>query len=125
MLITFTGLKTGRRYTTPVRYLRSGGEIHCFTSFENKWWRNLREGAEVSLRISGVEVMCNAKAIADNPSVVATALANFLTAFPQDSPYYRIRLDRSKHPLPGELERAAADTVMVVANPLRQREHAA
>jgi deazaflavin-dependent oxidoreductase (nitroreductase family) len=118
MLITFTGRKTGRKYTTPVRYFKKGSTIHCFTSAENKWWRNLRGGAEVSLRLRGREVPFRATAIAGDPGEIATALEEFLSHFPQDAPYYGISMDRDNTPGPGELERAASETVMVVAHPL-------
>ena len=35
MLITFTGRKSGRRLTTPVRYVRVGDTVRCFTAPEN------------------------------------------------------------------------------------------
>ena len=36
MLITFTGRKTRRFYTTPVRYLQRDGAVWAFTSVQNK-----------------------------------------------------------------------------------------
>jgi hypothetical protein len=53
MLITFTGRKSGRRFTTPVRYIKTGETVRCFTAAENQWWRNLRTGARVELLIKG------------------------------------------------------------------------
>ena len=37
MLITFSGSRSGRRFTTPVRYVRVGDAVRCFTSAENMW----------------------------------------------------------------------------------------
>jgi len=51
MLITWTGRKSGKQFTTPVRYLREGKTICCFTLKENVWWRNLRDGEIVTLRL--------------------------------------------------------------------------
>ena len=53
MLITFTGRNSGRQFTTPVRYFRDGETVRSFTSAESQWWRNLRGGADVVLRIEG------------------------------------------------------------------------
>jgi hypothetical protein len=39
MLLTFTGRKSGRRYTIPVRYLREGETLLTLT--DSPWWRNL------------------------------------------------------------------------------------
>src|SRR5450432_3938186 len=74
MLITFTGRKSGRRFTTPVRYVRVADTVRCFTSPENLWWRNLRGGAAVSLRIQGKEQPYWAT-IQGDPAAVRAALA--------------------------------------------------
>ncbi len=31
LALTFTGRRSGRRFTTPVSYLRQGQVVHCFT----------------------------------------------------------------------------------------------
>ena len=49
LLITVTGRKTGKQYTTPVEYFREDGDLWVMTSRNRTWWRNLRDGAEVSL----------------------------------------------------------------------------
>jgi len=117
MLVTFTGRKSGRVFTTPVRYLRREETLQCFTSSANKWWRNVRGGADVSLRVRGKDMPCRANAIVDEPAAIRAALAEFLSHFPSDAPYYGIRLDSNKTALPGDLERAATETVMVEAHP--------
>jgi deazaflavin-dependent oxidoreductase (nitroreductase family) len=49
MLITVTGRKTGRKYTTPVGYYREDGTLWVLTSRDRTWWRNLQGGAQVAL----------------------------------------------------------------------------
>lgn len=49
MLITVTGCKTGKKYTTPVGYYREGGDLWVITSRDRTWWKNLRGGADVEL----------------------------------------------------------------------------
>lgn len=44
MLITITGRKTGKTYTTPVGYYVEGETLWVITSRERKWWRNLQGG---------------------------------------------------------------------------------
>lgn len=56
MLITFTGRKTGRTYTTPVEYRRAGNTITFMTWKSRNWWRNLESGAPVTLRIQGQDM---------------------------------------------------------------------
>ena len=115
MLVTFTGRKSGRTYTTPVRYLQLGDRIRCFTAETNTWWRNLRGGARVVLRIRGENVPCHAEAVSGDVLMIQPALREFLTHFPQDAAYYDVRLDGDKVPRPDDLAVAAAQTVMVEA----------
>jgi hypothetical protein len=119
MLITFTGRKSGRRFTTPVRYLRLNGLVRCFTSAENQWWRNLRGGAPVSLRIEGKEAPYQALAIHDDPARIREALSHYLALFPGDAAYHDIRLNRDKTPVAEDLDRASHDAVVVEAQPVK------
>jgi hypothetical protein len=53
MLITFTGRKSGKQFTTPVTMLPDGKGVKFFTS--NPWYKNLVGGAPVTLLIAGRE----------------------------------------------------------------------
>lgn len=53
MLITFTGRKSGKTYTTPVQYKRRGDTIYVISNRQYIWWKNLQGGAEVTMRIQG------------------------------------------------------------------------
>ena len=55
MLVTVTGHRSGRRYTTPVQYERSDGELYAVSRRSRSWWRNLRGGAPVVVRVRGGE----------------------------------------------------------------------
>ena len=118
MLISFTGRKSGRRYTTPVRYIRIGTTVRCFTSPENQWWRNLRGGADVTLRIEGVDMAYRAVAIVDDPVIIKAALRDYLELFPQDAAYHDIRLRKDKSLVAKDLERASHEAVVVEATPI-------
>jgi deazaflavin-dependent oxidoreductase (nitroreductase family) len=118
LLITFTGRRTGRHYTTPVRYVRSGESIRCFSSPETLWWRNLRGGAQVRLRIAGMERDYSASAIQGDPVRILAALREYLALFPQDAAYHSIARNRDGSLSPADLERAAHEAVVVEARPL-------
>ncbi len=49
MLISVTGCKTGKSYTTPVNYYEEGGYLWVITSLDRSWWRNVQSGADVKL----------------------------------------------------------------------------
>lgn len=75
MLITFTGRKSGREYTTPVGYHEYGDGIVVFT--HNDWWKNLKGGVEVTLRIAGERRVGLASPIQD-PDRVADYILAFI-----------------------------------------------
>jgi hypothetical protein len=75
MLITFTGRKSGKQFTTPISYLRDGKVITCFTG--SPWWKNLQGGAPVILRIEGQTLNGIAQTNRD-PTAVAQATQEYL-----------------------------------------------
>jgi hypothetical protein len=54
-LITVTGLKSGRTYTFPVGYKQEGDRVTIGVGWpeRKRWWRNLRGGAPVRVRLRG------------------------------------------------------------------------
>jgi len=46
-LITVTGRKTGKSYTTPVTYYRDGDTVVIITKKSRKWWRNRRLASRI------------------------------------------------------------------------------
>jgi len=54
-LITVTGRKTGRTFTFPVGYERSADTVRITVGWpeRKRWWRNLRGGAPVRVRLRG------------------------------------------------------------------------
>jgi hypothetical protein len=55
LLITFRGRRSGRRFTIPVMYAERDGRLTIFVGHaeRKRWWRNLRGGAEVEVRLRG------------------------------------------------------------------------
>jgi deazaflavin-dependent oxidoreductase (nitroreductase family) len=54
-LITVTGRKSGRAYTFPVGYTQEGDRVTIGVGWPERklWWRNLRGGAPVRVRLRG------------------------------------------------------------------------
>ena len=118
MLVTYTGRKSQRRFTTPVRYVPAGDSVRCFTSPETLWWRSLRGGADVVLRLQGQDRPCHATVIENDPDQVREALLNYLELFPQDAAYQDIRLNKDNTPVAEDLERASRTAIVVQATPV-------
>ncbi len=119
MLITFTGRKSGRQFTTPVRFIRNDETVRCFTSAENQWWRNLRGGADVVLRIGGRDAPYHATAVENDPDEVKKWLRYYLGLFPQDAAYHDIRVNRNKSLVAEDLEKSSRSAILVEAKSLR------
>lgn len=118
LLITYEGRKTGRRYTTPLRYVREGEVIRCFTSGSTYWWRNLQGGREVSLRIGGQDGRYFAQIVKDDKQTLRTELEKYLVQYPQDAAYHEVGLDANKRPLTEDLDRAIETSVLMEARPV-------
>jgi deazaflavin-dependent oxidoreductase (nitroreductase family) len=82
MLITITGRKTGKEYTTPVGFFREGDELWILTSLDRTWWRNLKDGADVDLLLQRKQVRGFAELV-QNESTVQTRLCDYVRHIPQ------------------------------------------
>ena len=118
MLITFRGRKSGKQYCTPVRYIRVDDTIQCFSSAQPRWWRNLRGGADVTLRLQGKDQHYHATVIENDPEKTREALVYYLGLFPQDAVYHDIRLTRGKGLEPVDLDRASRHSAVIEARPV-------
>jgi deazaflavin-dependent oxidoreductase (nitroreductase family) len=116
MLMTYQGRKSGKTYTTPVNYLRmqdSEGQYLLTTSKRDRtWWRNLRGGASVTLRLRGKDLRARAEAIEDEPAV-AGELGAFFKQAPKMAKYFDVRLNADETPVQEDLVKAAQARVVV------------
>ena len=119
MLITFTGRNSGRQFTTPVRYFRNDDIVRCFTSAEGQWWRNMRGGADVVLRIEGRDDPYHAKAVENDPEYVEKWFRTYLDLFPQDAAYHENRKSKDKSQESEDFEKALRSAILVEAKPIR------
>lgn len=71
-LITVTGHRSGRRYTFPVGYRQDGDRVIVNVGWpeRKRWWRNLRHGGRVEMRIRGKRRAGQAQARGDESSGV-------------------------------------------------------
>jgi len=111
LLITFTGRKSGKTYTTPVSYAQEDGQVTIFT--HANWWKNLRGGAPVSLRLRGRDVQGQAEPIAENKQDIVDALVAHLRKSPFDARYYDVTFDDNGNPNLADVERAVQSVTMI------------
>lgn len=73
MLITVTGRRSGRLYTTPVQYRRVGATIYVITNMRYTWWKNLRGAAPVTLQVRG-RILTGMADVSSDPATVEAAI---------------------------------------------------
>jgi deazaflavin-dependent oxidoreductase (nitroreductase family) len=111
LLITFTGRKSGKVYTTPVSYSQSGNRVTIFT--HAAWWKNLHNGAPVSIHLRGREFPGLAEPVAEDKKAIAARLAEHLRKVPSDAKYYSVTFDDHGNPKTEEVEKAVQTVVMI------------
>ncbi len=111
LLITFTGRKSGRAFTTPVSYSQHGNQVTIFS--HANWWKNLKNGSPVTLRIRGRDWQGLAEPIVDDKHAIAAALAEHLRQVPADAKWYGVTFDEHRDPREDEVVKSAQNAVMV------------
>lgn len=111
LLITFTGRKSGRTFSTPVSYSQTGREVTIFT--HASWWKNLSAGDPVTLRIQGQDLRALPLPVAGDKPAIAAGLADHLRKVPSDAKYYQVTFDSQGYPKADEVARAVQTVVMV------------
>lgn len=111
MLITVTGRKTGKKYTTPVGYYREGDSLWILTSRDRMWWKNLNGGAKVDLLLKRKQVGGFAE-LEQTDSVVQARLCDYIIHIPQAAKPMGIRVENGK-PNAEDVARAATDRLFV------------
>lgn len=113
MLITFTGRKSGRTYTTPVGFEELDGTLYVTSQTDRVWWKNLRGGAQVEVRLRGNRRGGHAEVIEDNQAV-ADYVLGFVDRHGVDS-MSRLALSVQGDELPDMEDLAAGlDDVVVI-----------
>lgn len=111
MLLTVTGRRTGKKYTTPVGYYEEDGFLWVITSRDRTWWKNLRGGAEVDLLLRRRLAKGFADLELDEKSVEAR-MGEYLHNVPQAAKPMGIRVE-NKTPNVEDIAKTAKDRLFV------------
>jgi deazaflavin-dependent oxidoreductase (nitroreductase family) len=110
-LITVTGRKTGRKYSTPVGFYREAECLWVLTSRDRTWWRNVKNGAHVTLLLKGKTVSAFAEAELDEKAVEARML-DYIQRVPMAAKPLGIHM-QNKSPDRADVARVAKDKLFV------------
>ena len=113
-LVRYRGRRTGRVFTTPTQYVRTGDQVIILVGrpWQKKWWRNFEEARELELLLAGewVTMLGRAHVGLDDPELVRPLLRTYLERFP-----------RATRALAGETEsERVRNAVVVVCRPPKQ-----
>ena len=112
LVIGYTGRKSGKRYETPVNYVRNGDDL-LVTSYRNRtWWRNMLGGVPVTVWLMGKQIQASAEAFPDQADVTRYLQA-YLDQVPQQAKYFDVTLDEQGRPVPAGVSQAAQERVIV------------
>jgi len=114
MLVTVTGRKTGKPITTPVNYYQEGDTLWVISNRERTWWRNLKGGASLKLRLRGREVNGFGEVLLDEPAV-AVQIGEYVRHLPISARSLGVHMLNGQ-PDPADLSRLAQERVMVRIN---------
>ena len=113
LLLTYVGAKTGLCRTLPLSYVEVAGRPYLCTR-SSLWWRNLRNGRPVELRLRG-RTMTATPVVVDLASAEALdVLRAFLTANPKTGEMlYQVRAGADRRPVEEDLRREVGRSVVV------------
>lgn len=111
LLLSFTGRKSGKRYTIPVGYAQEGDTLLLGT--EGMWKANLRGGAPVAVRLRGEARRGTAAVIADEDGMIA-AYRTMLARAPGYARAAGIALDARGEPDRDAVARARREGHVVI-----------
>lgn len=114
MTLSYSGRKSGKSYQVPVNYTRQGDNLVTFSYRDRTWWRNLRGGAPVVLRLEGKYVSATSR-VMENDAEVTDALTTYLSQMPQMAKYFQVRLDASGAPDIKDIQHTATERVVILS----------
>jgi hypothetical protein len=112
MLISFTGRKSGKRFTTPVTYTLIDDKTLAFFS-NGTWWKNLAGGASVTVRVAGRNYQAQAEPSNDVATVERETRAYLKKNGLQSARFIGLELDPTREPTDAEYQEIARQRVIV------------
>jgi deazaflavin-dependent oxidoreductase (nitroreductase family) len=112
LLITVTGRKSQRPYTVPVSYRQHDCEVRIVSERTDRWWRNVRGGAPVTVQLQGHKITGEAQVLEALPEVLAQ-LSEHLRQSTAIAKMLHVKRDAQGQFNSDDLRRAAERSVVV------------
>jgi hypothetical protein len=113
LVLGYTGRRTGRRYRLPLSYVERDGRLYLCTRTAF-WWRNLRRGRPVELRLRGRDVVATPSILDPSSPEALEGLRAFLTRNPGTGELlYNVPRGPDGRPVEADLRREVLRSVVV------------
>lgn len=113
-LLCYRGRRSGRRFETPLSYVREGSTIRFLSSRETRWWTNFRAGPlPVEVEIGRKRHAGVARLLEHDSDALREGVRRFLTALPRDAMVYGIKLDPDRRPRESDLAKVGDHVILV------------
>lgn len=111
-LLTFTGRKSGKRYTTPVGYTRDGDCLTVMTKRFRSWWHNFETPVPVQVQMGQKTFQGEAQAITDD-TTITPIFAHILTQDPRQASFYGLTVSADGKPNIDQIREIAPKLVII------------
>jgi deazaflavin-dependent oxidoreductase (nitroreductase family) len=112
LVIHLRGRKTGRSISTPVNYWETGDQFIISSKRTRTWWKNLRGGADVKVRLRGRD--CAARAIVvESQKEVADGFREMFAIQPGMAKLYGVKCTPDAKPREEDLARLADQSIQI------------
>lgn len=111
MLITFTGRKSGKQFTTPITYVQQGDTL--LLGVGGPWWKNLRTGPIVGVQLRGKRRTGVAE-VATDEAGMSESYRIMLAQNPIQARFMGIKADPDGQPNADDLRQAIKRGAVVV-----------
>jgi deazaflavin-dependent oxidoreductase (nitroreductase family) len=111
-VITVTGRKSGKPISTPINVVKEESTYYVISSRNRTWWRNLRGGAEASLRVAGKNHTVTGQVVESNEEVIS-GLIHLCKLMPAMVKYLNIKVVSADCLDEKDLNRVAAERVII------------
>jgi hypothetical protein len=113
-ILDYHGRKSGRRFETPLSFVRDGSVVRFLSSHNTGWWKNFRDGpTPVEIEIGRKKISGQARVWETDSDHLRDGVRKFLTALPRDAVVYGIGLDSDRKPRESDIVKTANHVVLV------------
>jgi hypothetical protein len=113
-ILSYRGRRSGRKFETPLSFMREGNLVRLLSSRETHWWLNFKdEAVDVEVEIAREAFKGKALSILEDGDRLRNGVRTFLTEVPRDAVVYGIKLDGDRKPRESDIETAAGHVVLV------------